>query len=381
MNTDSRSGGFTLLEVMLTLALSSLVVVALAMAIDFQLRVVELGRTDVEEAQLARVILHHIANDIAGAVTSNPMETESLLSKMISSETLARSFEEASEGSEEDDEGEAASGGDPSASSGGQGGGTSGATSQAEGTSTGEGADELGYLTDEGSDDLDESLLTQSALGLYGGIDWLQVDVSRLPRLDQFEQEFSSSDIYSTVDLVSDVKTVSYFFVTPDEAGASYSADDPEYTGGLYRTEVDRASASWAGSGGPLDDTGTEERPIAPEVTAVEFLYCDGTDWLEEWDSEEQGGLPQAVKITLTIIPYGATDEQLSELGTGDLFYEDDPSLKYSLVVRLPAAEIAPGGGDSGDFETSESDETGETSGDSESGPAESEPDSGGGSR
>src|SRR3990172_5486813 len=66
--SNSRSHGFTLLEVLLALALTALILVALGMAIDFHFRVLDAGRAHVEEAQLARVLLHRIADDLRGAV-------------------------------------------------------------------------------------------------------------------------------------------------------------------------------------------------------------------------------------------------------------------------------------------------------------------------
>ena len=36
-------------------------------------------------------------------------------------------------------------------------------------------------------------------------------------------------------------------------------------------------------------------------VTALNIRYYDGTDWVDEWDIEEEGRLPSAIEITLSI--------------------------------------------------------------------------------
>jgi len=50
-----------------------------------------------------------------------------------------------------------------------------------------------------------------------------------------------------------------------------------------------------------LSDTQWLEELSLPEAVAMEFSYFDGTEWLESWDSESDGGLPKAIEITLTL--------------------------------------------------------------------------------
>ena len=72
-----RRNGFTLIEVLLSLGLAALVLVALATAVDVHLRCVQTGRTHVEEAQLARALLHRIGDDLrnaAGTAECSPTE-------------------------------------------------------------------------------------------------------------------------------------------------------------------------------------------------------------------------------------------------------------------------------------------------------------------
>lgn len=41
----------------------------------------------------------------------------------------------------------------------------------------------------------------------------------------------------------------------------------------------------------------------APEVVDCRFRYCDGTSWVDSWDSLQRNGLPTAVEVTLKLMP------------------------------------------------------------------------------
>ena len=60
--------GFTLLELILALGLTVIVVGLVSMAVGTQLRLAAAGRAQVQEAQLARALLHRIADDLHNAV-------------------------------------------------------------------------------------------------------------------------------------------------------------------------------------------------------------------------------------------------------------------------------------------------------------------------
>jgi len=63
-----RRRGFTLLEVFLTLVISAVLIAAITSALNIHLRITESGRTEVEQAQLARALLGRIADDLRIAV-------------------------------------------------------------------------------------------------------------------------------------------------------------------------------------------------------------------------------------------------------------------------------------------------------------------------
>lgn len=266
--------GFTLLEVIVSLGLVTILLVALGAAVDFHYRVVRAARDQIEEAQLARSLLNKIAQDIRGAVAYDPVNFEELIPGLVT-----------------------------------QAGG-----SDLDFTAASVGIDTSLLM---GAEQTDTSLLsgnwTETTLprpvpGLYGGSDWIEVDVSRLPRPDQLQSEYVFSADGVLVDRLSDVKTVAYFVLSPEETINYSFASRPgivgfEQQGGLVRRELDRAVTYYASTTGELDSVNQELEPIAPEVELMEFAYFDGSDWYDSWDSAEQGSLPKAVEIRLYLRP------------------------------------------------------------------------------
>ena len=279
----SNKRGFTLIEVMLALALSSLVLMAVATAIDIHLRLLDSGRTQVEEAQLARAVLRRIADDLRSTIRHKSGETAEIVPD----------------------------------------------TGSLDGMSDGEPSEEL--ENEDSMDDPAESDAPESVPGLYGNIVQLKIDTSRLPRIDQFDGQVSDGSEGLIVDHVSDIKTVTYYVNDEQSAQAANSLEPVPGGTGLVRREQDRATALWAAEGGMLDESESLQEPLAPEVAKIQFQYHDGVEWLEEWDSAEQEDLPKAVKITVWIIPVVLRNSEADEVSQDDL-------LTYTLTVHLPMA-------------------------------------------
>ena len=305
---NPKSRGFTLLEVILALGLSGLVLVAVAMALDIHLRLVDSNRTGVEEARLARVLLDHIAEDLTNVV-QKPIDVEKLVTKVTSQGAAAAGATGGTAGAAPT-AGTAASA--PTAGGTSTGGTSTGGTSTG-GTSTGGTSTGTSSTATTGGDSTatgtDTSAAPQSAPGLYGTAYELQIDTSRLPRIDEI-QGMLATEGSAVPGVLSDVKTVSYYVINDQVSGAGYAAGLSQagtglsQTGtGLVRLEFDRATAAWLAQQGQLVAMTQDVEPIAPEVAAIEFRYYDGTELLEEWDSSVRGGLPVAVEITLYIIP------------------------------------------------------------------------------
>ncbi|MCH8047770.1 MAG: prepilin-type N-terminal cleavage/methylation domain-containing protein [Planctomycetes bacterium] len=288
-----RRRGLTLLEVLLALAISSLVLATLAAAMHFNLRVVGRRQQEIEEAQLARALLRRIADDVRGAVLYNPPDTSSLMA-------LA---------------------GAGSPSSGGGGGG--GQVLSIAFSPTGE--------TITTSEEVEtQSVAPPTIPGLRGQSDWLQVDVSRMPRRDQYDPSLQAATVTGPADHLSDVKTVTYFVETT-AAGTTNTIDTST---GLMRVELARAVTRWANQNGTLDLSGGS--PIAPEVKSIIFSYFDGVvanGWVTEWDSDERGALPVAVKIELQFV---STKKPSGLLGSNSAATNEGEGRTYSLVVHLP---------------------------------------------
>jgi prepilin-type N-terminal cleavage/methylation domain-containing protein len=325
---NPKSRGFTLLEVILALGLSGLVLVAVAMALDIHLRLVDSNRTGVEEARLARVLLDHIAEDLTNVV-QKPIDVEKLVTNVTSQGTAAAGAAGGTAGAAPTagtaasaptaggtSTGGTSTGGTSTGgtSTGGTGtGGTSAGGTGTGGTSTGGTGTGTSSTGTTGSDSTATGTATsaqaQSPPGLYGTASELQVDTSRLPRIDEI-QGMLNSEGSAVPGVLSDVKTVSYYVINDQVSGAGYAAGLSQagtglsQTGtGLVRLEFDRATAAWLAQQGQLVAMTQDVEPIAPEVADIEFRYFDGTELLEEWDSSVRGGLPVAVEITLYIIP------------------------------------------------------------------------------
>lgn len=283
-NTQRGRPGFTLIEVLLSLGLAAIVLVALATAVDVHLRALQIGRTHVEEAQLARALLLRIGDDLRNVVVINPVDATKIAPAPSAGTT------------------------DPTA------GGVADTTTTT--TTTTETEDE--YL-----------------LGLYGESDWLQVDVRRAPRLDQYNYDTLPGGLEMLPDRVSGVKTVAYSL----QADTGLVSNAGEYEGGLLRREIDQGLTRWAEDTGTLTSADQELEPIAPEVTGLEFLYYDGTQWIDNWNSTEMGGLPIAVHVSLAIMPRAQLSRFSKTWRDSSADDEETVNYIYSLTVALPVAE------------------------------------------
>ena len=197
--------------------------------------------------------------------------------------------------------------------------------------------------------DLSESSEPQSTPGLFGNAFQIQMDTSRLPRIDELNA-MVSAETSALESALSDVKTVSYYAISDLVGGTTVGSGLSQTGSGLVRREYDRASIVFAAEQGQLADLEQDVEPIAPEVAAIEFMYFDGTEMVDEWDSIERGGLPVAVEIAIGIIPASRrNDAQSSSPLTNTLpsLVESDELLIFRKLVHLPVAQPTTSGGDS----------------------------------
>ena len=161
----------------------------------------------------------------------------------------------------------------------------------------------------------------------------IQFDISRLPRLDQY-RSFGANGGEAIQSTPSDIKSISYFFSPSASVSEPIAQLDPSIApGGLYRREIDRAVASFAGLDGLNTSPDSVSRLLAPEVAAVQFRYFDGFDWWTSWDFDERGGLPTAIEIQLTVDPTRTVAKIANDFAQAQPTY-------YRSVVHLPLAEV-----------------------------------------
>jgi hypothetical protein len=310
-----RRRGLTLLELMLALALTTIVLGVVGMAIDINLRALDSRRDVVEDAQLARAILRLIADDLRGAVQTPDIDL-SAVSGVV----------------------DAAAGALP------EGLDTSGLEDAA--GDLGIDTSNLSGLLDEATgatQDIAASTEPPPEPGLYGNQYELLIDTSRLPRVDQYQRMITEQSQLALQDIPSDVKTIAYYVVSEANAGlvtAGQVNDENQPQFGLARRVLDRAVSLRASETTAATSLQQVAEIIAPEVIGIEFNYFDGAEWLTEWDSSQQGGLPVAVRIYLAVHSERASlaDADAVTIGAGTVGV-DTPQKIYSLTVRIPTAK------------------------------------------
>ncbi|MFK7777320.1 MAG: prepilin-type N-terminal cleavage/methylation domain-containing protein [Gimesia sp.] len=273
-----HSCGFTLLEVILALGLTSLLLAAIYSALDLYWKYTTIGQQQVERAQIARAVFQKMTHDLHSVTfAQNTIE------------------EESSSGDSEED-----------------------------------------------SDDVEiqvtnpDDAYTSSNIGVYGDAQSLVLHTSRPARQPMF---VSQSD--SSTELQSDLLSISYFLANAGSEGLAGAVGDRfrntdgqgNETQGLARLEGDRLSMSKADESGDLEQLALKSKLLAPEIGSLQFEYFDGTDWLEVWDSIEYGTVPQAVKVTI-----GFRNDEikggLNIINAKINGYENT----YTMVIALPLA-------------------------------------------
>lgn len=297
--------GVTLLELIVSMAISALVLGLIMFAVNNHFYIVEKQRMHVEEVQLARALLNRIAIDIKSAVQYEGVDVTSALDGL------------SVDGLE------------------GMLGGT-----------------DLDIPTDFEDTEIETPSYDYQTsfpvnLGLYGSQNSINFDISRIPRQEEYQTLYSSDSINELLDIPSDVKMISYY-VRIGDGTAITSAHDVFNTSdnvpGLMRRQLSRAVTSYAVENGNSEQLQESDELLAPEVIAIEFQYFDGYEWLVEWDSDSFQALPLAVEVLLTL----KSSSPYHSGGVVNTFYTDDSlgeqtsAVTYRLVVRLPVGKIRP---------------------------------------
>ncbi len=305
--------GFTLLEVILTLALSVVLMMLIGGAIQFYADTMNTRDMDVRQVQLATAVLQMIEDDLRSAAHPIPIDTSALETLLASAATQAA------------------------------GGGAGGGESSGEDLSAAGLADDsdmamddsaMGTMTDVGLD-LQIGTSVLETPGLIGNQYQIQIDLSRLPRLEEYSVLMDGSAA-TLDDVPSDLKTVTYFIQDAGAIGGVVDAlQDPNATmiespGGLVRRSLDRAATIYAMDNGAIATLNQTGELLAPEIVGIEFSYWDGALWQMQWSSDEMGELPAAVQVRLTM--NDPTIVAANESGLSD----ESPARIFTHIVRLP---------------------------------------------
>ena len=310
----SSRRAFSLLELILALALTVGIFSAIAASFHVFLKTVTEQQREIEQHQVARNVMAIIGNDIRAALQYKPVDVTGV-ENLAASDLLVA------------------------------------------GIIGGESAEDIIAIDALGAPEAEEDVsdvsggsdeLTEEEIALADCVDCrptligtetaLTVDVSRLPRLDEYNPLVASNS--EEVQLPSDLKAISYFIGRPsagDNSGRnSLFSDQVNELGGLYRRNIDRAVANYAGEEGIMDFADSYADLISPEVVELTFRYFDGEQWNTEWDNFERGGFPLAVEIVVTMDPNRLNSDD------PDSYSGFDPNTmqRYRSVVNLPVSEI-----------------------------------------
>lgn len=304
---------FTLLEVLLTLAMSVVLMGLIGTAFQFYAVDMNVRNMDIQQTQLAASVMQMIEDDLRSTLHSEPADMSGL-EKLLS----------ASLGGEEQNGQSGESQEDLSAA---------GISMEME--------EEPLDAVETTSLDLTSGVAVLQTPGLVGNQFQIQLDLSRLPRLEEYVQMMDET-IADLQDVPSDLKTVAYYVQSDETTGGVIDALaqlDPDATelmsGGLVRRSLDRAATVEAATMGNISTLNQTGDLLAPEIKAIEFSYWDGVTWQLEWSSDEFGELPLAVQIRIFMIDpaVAATEDAdaISALGP-------DSMRAFSHIVRLPMA-------------------------------------------
>jgi hypothetical protein len=327
---------FTLVEVLLSLALTAVVAGIIGGLVQVYLTNQNIGRDRVKQTQIARALLNMIADDIRTVVRNQSFDTAGLSELLSGGQSSGGGAGGAGAGG-------AAGASQPPAGDSSAGAGASGASSQT-------------------------AIPTVATLppGIYGTSTSIEIDISRLPRPDEYVPREPDVINGTVADMPSDIKTVSYYVQAKRTDGVrdplatqvdirSQSSSADGAAGGLVRRSLDRAITLFAYEQGTTDSLQRTGELLAPEVVAIEFEYFDGQLWQSEWDSSVQG-LPIVVRITLAMqleskrqIDPVDPGQSISSLTSGSLaesgieIYTTTTLIPGSMLLTRPQTDSASG--------------------------------------
>ncbi|MFQ3591954.1 MAG: prepilin-type N-terminal cleavage/methylation domain-containing protein [Gemmataceae bacterium] len=283
-----RRSAFSLVEVLLAVALSAVLLGALYFALALCMDGMQSGRSRIEQAALVRSLFNRMADDVASSLTLvDPARFRLLAEAMAEAEAQGGGAMATPGGSGTGASGASGASGTGSGASG-TGSGASGTGSGASGTASGASGTASGAsgTANEAAGDPDQMAAPVTnliPLGVIGDATTLHLYVTKMPH-----EAFQGA-------LTSDLRRVTYWL---------------GQAGGLCRHEegVVLSPEALTPSVPQVDELACV---MAPEVIGVSFRYFDpAAGWLEAWDSSAVGsdevtpiGPPRAIEVILTVQP------------------------------------------------------------------------------
>lgn len=274
-----RRFGYTLLEIVLALGLSSLLLAALYTALQMHWSSSTLGQVEMERSQVARALFRRIETDLRSVVFRESALTSSTDDGSTSSTTSSTSSSSTNSGTS-----------------------TSG-TSTSSGTST-NGASTSSSSSTSSSTTTDNNSTQKT--GLYGDSATIVAHVSLPGRAENLGAASGNNATSSYVS--SDLQSVAYFLLGSGSTLAqqiSGSLNSPlgKQATGLARLQGDRMAMQAADESGDLSSMASSVKVLAPEVASIQFEYFDGVSWTTSWDSATSNSIPNAIRITIEFLP------------------------------------------------------------------------------
>lgn len=282
---SSRRGGFTLLEILLSIGLMLLLVGAVAQAMRTYVTLSTLGREEVEQAQIGRAVLQQISRDIR-CVFFLEIPEEDLPVEGLGGEEIAAE-------------------------------------------------DGLGL-----GDDTSGSTAVPPPTGIIGTSTDLIIFVRQPDRRTEY---VSREEMTSPKDRVSDARLLQYFLaktggdgVSGEFARTSLGPGVVKDVVGLARMDGDQAVLTQALEENQIDMQVECCQLLAREVVELEFAYFSGDEWLDEWDSEEQNKLPRAIEIKISVQLQPEEDRSRFERPDPEVEEQEGFIRKYRRIVQIP---------------------------------------------
>lgn len=307
MRDVTRRAGFTLLELLIAIGLTSILMVALFSAMDIYFKLQLDSHEEITRLQISRTLLRQMTRDVQSVV-------------FVKKQTVGDEADTV-----EPATGTTAGQNPPAASP--AAGGSSGSPSTGVTAPT----------APTPASDTTAAMLTYTN-GLVGSANELLLYVSRP---DSNLAYVDAQSLTTTDERTGDLMIIRYL-VADTSAGGLSGLIGKRLAGtktgaiGLVRITGDLFGMSSAVQSGKSEEFTAVDSIDAIEVSQLAFQYYDGAGWQETWDSTTQNSLPVAIEIIMTLRNPVAEDDQLS-MKTPDPYALGET--QHRMIVALPLAE------------------------------------------